>query len=203
MLRAYVATQRTLAPSLCADTTAPQQPLRREGNIIAYRRSGLVQRRALLRVGRRIAPCLLCLWTLALCATAVATLWAEAQARHLSIAIVLRTTIATTQADTPQYRYANTPHRTCILRLLLIVESLTTQSERSPNRDYTLDKTQYIFIFCTLLDIKLCLYVTKGINICPIMPISLFHILFRNNFGYLKSNAKVYLINPIVSLIPN
>ena len=51
------------------------------------------------------------------------------------IAIVLRTTIATTQADTPQYRYANTPHRTCILRLLLIVESLTTQSERSPNRD--------------------------------------------------------------------
>ena len=51
-------------------------------------------------------------------------------------AIVLRTTIATTQADTPQYRYANTPHRTCILRLLLIVESLTTQSERSPNRDF-------------------------------------------------------------------
>ena len=50
-------------------------------------------------------------------------------------AIVLRTTIATTQADTPQYRYANTPHRTCILRLLLIVERLTTQSERSPNRD--------------------------------------------------------------------
>ena len=53
-------------------------------------------------------------------------------------AIVLRTTIATTQeTDTPQYRYANTPHRTCILRLLLIVESLTTQPERSPNRDWT------------------------------------------------------------------
>ncbi len=31
----------------------------------------------------------LCLWSFALCATAVATLWAEAQARHLSIAIVL------------------------------------------------------------------------------------------------------------------
>ena len=45
--------------------------------------------------------------------------------------------------------------------------------------------------------------ITKGINICPIMFVSLFHILFRNNFGYLKSNAKVYLINPIVSLIPN
>ena len=55
-----------LPPSLCANTTAPQQPLKTDigiearGDIIAYRRSGLVQRRALLRVGRRIAPCLLC-----------------------------------------------------------------------------------------------------------------------------------------------
>ena len=90
-------------------------------------------------------------------------------------AIVLRTTIATTQADTPQYRYANTPHRTCILRLLLIVERLTTQSERSPNRDpvhilserspnrdFILDKTQYFFIFCPLLPLNTVSYVTGG-----------------------------------------
>ena len=82
-------------------------------------------------------------------------------------AIVLRTTIATTQADTP--------HRTCILRLLLIVESLTTQSERSPNRDpvhilserspnrdFILDKTQYFFIFCPLLPLNTVSYVTGG-----------------------------------------
>ena len=52
VLRAYVATQRTFAPSLCANTTAPQQTLKTDigiearGNIIAYRQSGLVQRRA-------------------------------------------------------------------------------------------------------------------------------------------------------------
>ena len=62
-----------LHPSLCANTTAPQQPLKTDvsiearGNIIAYRRSGLVQRRALLRVGRRIAPCLLCVDACAMC----------------------------------------------------------------------------------------------------------------------------------------
>ena len=62
-----------LHPSLCANTTAPQQTLKTDvgiearGDIIAYRRSGLVQRRALLRVGRRIAPCLLCVVICAMC----------------------------------------------------------------------------------------------------------------------------------------
>ena len=71
-----------LHPSLCADTTAPPVHFRglrlmlclktdigieARGNIIAYRRSGLVQRRALLRVGRRIAPCLLCVDVCAMC----------------------------------------------------------------------------------------------------------------------------------------
>ena len=47
------------------DSTATTIEARKD--IIAYRRSGLVQRRALLRVGRRIAPCLLCVVVCAMC----------------------------------------------------------------------------------------------------------------------------------------
>ena len=47
------------------DSTATTIEARKD--IIAYRRSGLVQRRALLRVGRRIAPCLLCVDACAMC----------------------------------------------------------------------------------------------------------------------------------------
>ena len=66
LLRAYVCYATHLCTRHCAPTRqAPQQTLKTDigiearGDIIAYRRSGLVQRRALLRVGRRIAPCLL------------------------------------------------------------------------------------------------------------------------------------------------
>ena len=67
------ATQRTLAPVTVRQRQHRKQTLKTDvsikarGNIIAYRRSGLVQRRALLRVGRRIAPCLLCVDACAMC----------------------------------------------------------------------------------------------------------------------------------------
>ena len=136
-----------LHPSLCANTTAPQQTLKTDvgiearGNIIAYRRSGLVQRRALLRVGRRIAPCLLCVDVCAMCHSRRYALGRGTGAALVNRAIVLRTTIATTQADTPQYRYANTPHRTCILRLLLIVRAI------SVSRPYNLNFSTTSLLF--------------------------------------------------------
>ena len=104
------------------------------------RRSGLVQRRAAVSVlaGGLLRVCYV--WTLRSRYTPLhsatlrsaltyhyATLHTLRQRHRRGVwqsLILLRNTIATTQADTTQYRYANTTQRTGILRLLLIIPIL-------------------------------------------------------------------------------